>query len=184
MARSTRIDLSLWSMNSENRRVSKKHSDTSFTRAVYRADEFDTSDPDFRTLCLEYIKEIFNLQHSQPEDKLECILSNNQATHIVKYTDDTNTPLAYVLLLQDENMSHFWFSFYDLSLQKSSFGLYLMIQETIRALEANQDFMYLGTAYGAKGRYKCNFDSLEYWNGNSWCTDKAKLKSLLREETN
>ncbi len=84
-----------------------------------------------------------------------------------------------VFLVRDETMVHYWFSFYGLDLKKKSFGIWMMLQEIQRAKECGMHYVYLGTCYGKKGRYKMNVNRFEFWNGTCWIQNKKQLQQLL-----
>ncbi len=180
MARSVRVDLTLFEPTSENRRILKKF-DTPFTRAVKPIDQFDIFDSKFIDFCTRYFKEVHEIDAT---DKINTVLSAGFITDIVIYTDTDNKVIGYVFLAQDEKMMHYWFSFYDVLFQKRSLGMWMMLQEIIEAHKSGKKFAYLGTGYGEKSKYKQNFQPLEYWDGNEWHSDKQTLKELGKTDTN
>jgi arginyl-tRNA--protein-N-Asp/Glu arginylyltransferase len=176
MARSLRINLALWEQNSENRRIWKKFVLMGKKTPIKK---FDISTPQFLNFCTDY----FEKRHGKgvmSEERLKHILSFF-VTHIVSY--ETGEGVAgYVFLAEDKEMTHFFYSFYDLSLAQQSLGLWLMQDQILRAQEDGKKYFYLGTGYGDKGLYKTNFDSLEFWDGEEWVGDTKLLKQLCRED--
>ena len=176
-ARSFRIPLEELKITSENRRVLRKFAQLP-KRKVISASEFDFNNNDFQHFCVTYLEKILSLNGKQ---KLQDMLKTNLITEVVAYTDKTGVQ-GYVFLVQDATITHFWFSFYALGQAKKSFGVYMMLQEIQAAKELKKQYMYLGTCYGAKGRYKQNFKPFEYWDGNKWIRDEKKLKDLISKE--
>lgn len=180
MARSARVALDGFSPSSENRRIAARF-DNHFTKEIVPLSEFDIRDEGFRSFCLEY----FAKRHGEnvmPPTRLDTILGCGFITHIVRYTNAEGAPVAYVFLADDPTMSHFWFSFYDLSLAFKSLGMWLMIDCAREAARSGKRYFYIGTVYGEKALYKTNFESLEFWDGNVWVQDIRKLKALSRQD--
>lgn len=178
MARSARVPLKRFSLNSENRRIAKKH-DGVFEKSRVPIADFDVTDENFLSFCLEY----FKARHGDvmPRERLEFLLSLNLISHIVIYQKE-GVILGYIFEVSDEEMTHFWYSFYDLSYLQQSLGLWLMLDNLKDAHAADREHFYLGTAYGAKGLYKTNFEPLEFWDGSTWNSDTKQLKELCRRD--
>lgn len=179
MARSARIPLAAWSLTSENRRIAKRHEGAFVRRSIAIAD-FGTNDANFTTFCLAY----FKARHGEgimPEARLQFILSLDLITHIVEYKKG-DVLVAYVFEVRDSGMTHFWYSFYDLSYLQQSLGLWLMLDSARETKQPSADHFYLGTAYGEKGLYKTNFTPLQFWDGTSWREDSKQLKALCRAD--
>jgi len=181
MARSTRIALPNWKPNSENRRVSKKYPQETITRTEYTKDAFEFTD-EFYTFCLAYF-ERHHGKHTMPRKRLEHIVQESALTHVVEYKDG-DTLMGYVFLAQDQQMLHVWFYFYTDELAKSSFGMWVMINEATVAQEKGKRYFYLGTAYGDKSRYKMNFSNIEFWDGEAWLQDtkNKEVKGRIKND--
>lgn len=178
MARSARLALPRFELTSENRRIAKKH-DGVFEKKRIPIEEFDLNNETFLLFCLTY----FKTRHgdSMPEERLKFILSLDLISHIVVYKKDENI-VAYIFEVSDEQMTHFWYSFYDLAYLRQSLGLWLMLDSIRDAKNAERAHFYLGTAYGEKGLYKTNFDLLEFWDGERWNPDVKALKQLCKND--
>ena len=176
-ARSFRIPLELLNITSENRRVLRKFIQST-KRKVIPASEFDFNNHQSQRFFITYLEKVLSLNGKQ---KLQDVIKINLITDVVVYTNETGVQ-GYVFLVQDETITHFWFSFYALRQLKRSFGVYMMLQEIQAAKELKKQYMYLGTCYGEKGRYKRNFTPFEYWDGNKWVRDEKNLNSLISKE--
>ena len=178
MARSARVPLGRFTLSSENRRIAKKH-DGSFEKERIPIAEFNTTDEAFLSFCLEY----FRARHgdAMPSARLDFILSLELISHIVVYKKE-GAVVGYIFEVSDDLMTHFWYSFYDLSYLQQSLGLWLMLDSMRDAGEAGRTHFYLGTAYGEKGLYKTNFEPLEFWDGATWNNDVKGLKELCRKD--
>jgi hypothetical protein len=178
MARGTRADIRLWEPTSENRRVLRLF-DNQFQKYVKKPEDI-RHDEVFFELCLSY----FNLAHGSvmPRERLELILDMGLVSSVIEYQKD-GVPQAYLLLVEDETMSHYWFSFYKHEYAKTSLGMWLALDH-IRELRKNgKKYFYFGTCYAEKALYKTNVEPLEFWNGSEWVHDTALLKSLCRSDT-
>lgn len=179
MARSARISLENFIFNSENRRIAKKF-DGQFQKERIPLSKFNLRDEKFLSFCVEY----FEKRHGpnvMPRERLLFILESGLFSDIVIYK--TGGALkAYIFEPADNEMSHFWYSFYDLELIYKSLGMYLMVDAVRAASDAGKRYFYLGTVYGDRALYKTNFDNLEWWTGSEWSGDTKKLKELSRSD--
>lgn len=172
-ARSARIRLKDFTLSSENRRIAKKF-DGSFTKTHLQGPPPEDAMP----FCLAYFKERHGPE-AMPRERLEVIFA--QVTHTTVYRRGEQV-VGYVVSIEDGHMSHYWYSFYDLSLAKQSLGLWLMLDSIRDAQAAGRTHYYLGTVYGTKALYKANFEPLEWWSGNAWKSDLARLKELAKSD--
>lgn len=179
MARSIRVPLEAYAPSSENRRILKKFDGMFAAERVDRAAL--AADESFKDCFLSYFAD----RHGQgvmTRERLEGILATVLPLHGIRYRHN-DTPVAYVLEVEGDDMTHYWFSCYDTTYAGSSLGMWLMLDAVRRAKDAGMQHIYLGTAYGEKGRYKMNIAPLEYWNGSAWDADMKRLKQLVVDDT-
>lgn len=177
MARGTRAYIKDWKPTSENRRVLRMF-DGMFEKKIKTVSEI-RNDETFFTLSLSY----FNLAHGNvmPRERLELILDMNLVSSVIEYVQD-GVPQAYLLLVEDAVMSHYWFSFYREEYVKTSLGMWLALDH-IRDLSASgKSYFYFGTCYAEKALYKTNVEPLEFWDGAKWVHDTKRLKELCRSD--
>ncbi len=180
MARSARVRLDSFSLNSENRRIRNKFKDQVFTVKEYPASSFFNNGKMF-DFCLGY----FEKRHGPglfSRERLIRVLSYSPETKIVEYKDQYEVPRAYIIEIDGQNFTHYWFSFYDLSMAYRSFGMWLMMDRVENAKTKGKKYCYLGTVYGHKALYKTNLPSLEYWNGATWMEDIKRLKARAKTD--
>lgn len=177
MARSVRSHIEGWEPTSENRRVLRKF-DGEFTKHT-RSSADVRHDESFFELCLSY----FNLAHGNvmPRERLELILDTGLISRIIEYRKD-NVPVAYLLLVEGETFSHYWFSFFKQEFMKSALGMWLALDH-IREIKDSKKYFYFGTGYAEKALYKTNVEPLSYWDGTEWVKDVKKLKELCRSDS-
>jgi arginyl-tRNA--protein-N-Asp/Glu arginylyltransferase len=176
MARSVRSYVRNWEPTSENRRVLRKF-DGEFVK-MSRSVEDLRHDEGFFDICLSY----FNLAHGNvmPRERLELILDTGLISRIIEYRKD-ETPVAYLLLVEGENFSHYWFSFFKQEYMKSALGMWLALDH-IREIKDKKEYFYFGTGYAEKALYKTNVEPLSFWNGTEWINDTKLLKELCRSD--
>lgn len=175
LARSVRVPLSLFTPSSENRRVLKKFDGTLTAHTMTRT-ELTESD-EFKQLFLEYFKTRHGETVMSPE-RLEGILKSVLPLRAIRY-EDAQGVAGYVLEAADGPYLHYWYSAYRADLAQSGLGLWMMTDALRRAQAEGREYVYLGTAYGEKGRYKMNFEPLQYFDGEEWKQDLASLKTLV-----
>ncbi|KND50577.1 MAG: hypothetical protein AB202_03790 [Parcubacteria bacterium C7867-007] len=178
MSRSVRVPVGIHTPSSENRRILKKFNDQ-FNCTYLEGDELKAS-PSFRALMLAYFAERHGTDIMPPE-RLEQILKRDIPLRAAEYRHN-DVPVAYVLEVVEGSFLHYWYSCYDLTHANGSLGMWLMLDAIRRAQEEHREYVYLGTAYGEKGRYKTNIAPLEFWDGNTWNSDSALLSQLMKKD--
>lgn len=179
MARSIRVPLSAFTPTSENRRILKKF-DGQFDIEQLSREALIQSEP-FKDCFLSYFADRHG-QSVMSRERLEGILTTELPLRGMRYSHN-GIPAAYVLEVQEGRIAHYWFSCYDTSYAGSSLGMWLMLDAVRRAKDVGYSHLYLGTAYGEKGRYKMNINPLEFWSGTEWDTDLKRLKQLVTDDT-
>jgi hypothetical protein len=184
MARSGRIHLPDWELDSECRRVVKKF-DSIFKREVVPFAEFKR-DGEFERFWLDY----FARTHGatvMPRERIELIFSFGIISHIGIYRDASGKVGGYTLEVATGNIAHDWYQAWSPEFDKQSFGMWLLIETGRAAKERGATYYYPGTFYGNSNgaSYKTNLPSVEYWNGESWVKDDtlSKLKSRLKTDS-
>ncbi len=177
MARSVRVPLGSWQPSSENRRIARKFEGT-FTRTLLSQAEL-ADDPNFLPCFLAYFRERHG-ERVMSEERARGILGTPLPLRGVRYENGEGLA-GYVLEVASGGLVHYWYSCYTPTYAGTSLGMWLMLDAVARAKEDGHTHLYLGTAYGAKGRYKTNFSPLEFWDGGEWRTDEHTLKALIAE---
>ncbi len=178
MARSLRLRASAFSPTSENRRVLQKF-DGQFTYD-YLAPAAFRADPHVRALFLDYFKQ----RHGEgvmPAARIDDLFTKDLPLRIVRYMNE-GTPVGYVLEVVENDFIHYWFSAYELEYAYTSLGMWLMIDAARRAKEEGRTYLYVGTGYGEKAKYKTNLPDIEFWDGTSWQDDAKELRSRMKAD--
>lgn len=180
MARSGRLYLPEFELDSECRRVAKKF-DGKFTRITTPLREFEVTE-EFIQFWLSY----FARAHGSavlPREKLMHWLNFGIISHVGTYKDENGKVVAYSLEVSDETMTHDWYQAYAEELDKQSFGMWLLIDIARAAKSRGATYYYPGTVYGGATDYKTNFPSLEFWNGEAWIKDPKNRALKARTST-
>lgn len=182
LCRSLRINTSLFTNSSENRRVARKVEDLAITTHRYEADGFDRTKPDFVEFCLAYTNSRFSHGDMSPE-RFEYIMSRDYANRILEFRSHDRT-IGYTLFAHTDQCLHHWFCFFDTELMDSApLGKYMMRYTIDRAKANNIPYVYLGTCYKESWLYKVrDFNGVERRDGNIRQTDIERLKQLCKSD--
>ncbi|HEX5774767.1 MAG TPA: GNAT family N-acetyltransferase [Candidatus Paceibacterota bacterium] len=179
MARSVRVPLDRFVPSSENRRVLKKF-DGEFAVEILDRETL-AHDAAFVPCFLSYFAD----RHGQgvmSAERLDGILETTLPLRAVRYRKEGSS-VAYVLEVADGAFTHYWYCCYSSAYAKTSLGMWLMLDGVRRAKDEGRSFLYLGTAYGEKGRYKMNIAPLSFWDGTDWQEDEKRLKALIATDS-
>ncbi len=177
--RSARVVLKDFELSSENRRIAKRF-DGMFQKELIPIAQF-TPDDHFWDLSLTYFAEKHGA-NAMPRARIEALFAAGIITTVITYQHEAEI-VGYVLEVEDGDMGHFWYSFYDLRYAQQSLGMWLMLDCVRSAKERGFSYYYLGTVYGEKALYKTNFEPLEWWDGTGWNSDQKLLKERGRTES-
>ena len=180
MARSGRVHLPDWELDSECRRVAKKFE--SFTRETIPFKEFPI-DAAWKQFWLDYFARVHG-PSVMPAALLDFILDFGTISQVGIYRDAQSKTCGYSLEVATETMTHDWFHAWGPELDKSSFGMYVLLDIGRVAKALGAKYYYCGTVYGDSNgaSYKTNLPDLEYWNGKEWVRDVKQLKSRLKTD--
>ena len=183
LARSIRINLKNYDRLSENNRVIRKVDEKlDISYKILDKSKFNHS-REFKNFFLNYSKKRFS-NKSLSRERLDLILIRENYNKIFIFYRKNN-PIGYVLTYTNENMIHFWFSFYDTKFMKNfSLGKYIMEQVIFYSKKHKINFVYLGTCYGKKALYKVrDFKGIEFYDGNEWNDNVKVLKKLCKKDS-
>lgn len=176
--RSLRIDLSKFTLSSENRRVLKK-----------------TEGLQLQSVALpysDYSWEIGKLGKDFYEDKFGAgTFSANKIKELLTDGDKSNfntllvyqytsTPVGYSITYQNSDILHYSYPFYDRATTVSNLGLGMMLRAILHAQETGKKYIYLGSAQRPTDIYKLQFSGLEWFDGKKWQTSKEELEKILK----
>jgi len=180
MARSGRIHLSSFELDSECRRVAKKFE--GFSRETLPIKDFPITD-EWKQFWLDY----FARAHGNavmPKERLDLVFDFGIVTHIGIYKDEKGVARGYSMEIWSDSSTHDWFHAWDKEMDKTSFGMYILLDIARVAKERGAEYYYCGTVYGNSNgaSYKTNLPGLEYWSGEKWMRDEDTLKKRLKSD--
>lgn len=180
LARSLRVDLDRFTDSSENRRMHRKISGLNIQMSV-RSKAKVLGEEAFLPFAQAYAQA--RIGAAMPFERLQYILSMSCGTHLFTFLKDRE-PVGYVLACLNQNILHYWFSFFDLDLMRShSIGKWMMWKIISWAKENALDYVYLGTCYGDKSLYKVrDHHGLSFFDGAKWNQDMKLLKSWCKQD--
>jgi len=179
--RSLRIDLSSFSLSSENRRILRKAHEITLSvhllpYAAYHwhigklAKDFYDTKFGVGTFSANKVKELLTDQDKSNFNRLYEYHRGNQS-------------IGYAICLETEQMVHYSYPFYDLSSNAYPFnpntGMGMMLLAIEQAHEHGKQYFYLGSAQRPGDTYKLQFAELEWWTGEYWSRDTEELKRIL-----
>jgi len=200
--RSVRIDLSKFSLSSENKRILRKtehiviegedipHQNYSWEIGKMAKDFYDTKfGPG--TFSANKIKELltdpenssFNLLSTfyDGTDK-KCISYGDEEPYgkmLMQKLDATTLALGYAICYETFQFIHYSYPFYNLKKAPKSMGMGMMLREILSAVQWGKQYVYLGSAQRPGDTYKLQFTGLEWFDGKKWCDDLEELKTIL-----
>ncbi|GAB4157463.1 MAG: hypothetical protein Fur003_1210 [Candidatus Dojkabacteria bacterium] len=176
LARSARVKINDFLMNSENRRIERK---TDFLRVeLHPLNEFN-----YDFTIGKFAKDFYDQKFGEgtmSAQKMKWIFTSDTFTHVLLYKDKDNTTLGYCPIIMTKKMMHYAYPFYDLSHPSKDLGMGMMLLAIKKAKELALDYVYLGTVYTETSLYKAQFNGFEYFNGCKWDSDIEDLKDTIR----
>ncbi len=181
LARSLRVNLDQFSDTSENRRLDRKISELDITLDCQPKEKVLEIDSALHDFCLTYTKQ--RIGENMPAERLKYIWTLSTGSHIFTFSTPSKK-VGYVLASIQDNMLHYWFSFFDLDLMRShSIGKWMMWRVISWAKEKGLDHIYLGTCYGTKSLYKVrDHKGLSFYDGLGWNENMRTLKDWCKQD--
>lgn len=182
LARSLRVDLSLFKESSENRRVNRKIEPLKPSFEVIPVKDFNLEDSEFVSYCLDFAAKRFSEPISL--DRLKYIFGTKSISHIFQFSIEEKR-VGYVISIVEKGILHYWFAFFDQEYQSYALGKWMMFSVIKWAQDQKMEYVYLGTCYGEKSLYKVrDFKGLSYFDGNQWDTNIKILKNKCKTDQN
>ena len=184
LARSVRVDLKNFEDTSENRRIDRSIRLLDIELSLIKKEDMDIEEPSFQTFCAEYIQERIG-EENMSQERFHYILQKGIGSHFfVFYSHQEKKKIGYVYAVLEQDMVHYWFSFFDTKYMKEySLGKWMMWRVIRWAKDNTLKYVYLGTAYNTKSLYKArDHKGIEFFNGYKWDTDIGVLKRYCQED--
>lgn len=194
--RSLRINLSKFSLNSENRRILRKNEDLTvefnklplenYSWEIHKlGKEFYSTKFGDGTMSAMKIKEMFTDVEKSNMNGVFVYQSKKSEVKSQKETSNEGQRLeasGYCLCYSNNKIIHYAYPFYDLSQINTTLGIGMMTLAINFAKENGYEYIYLGSVADSSSRYKLQFDGLEWWDNDKseWSSDLTKLKDLIK----
>jgi len=175
--RSLRIDLSNFTLNSENKRIIKKFSNFDITNITLPI-ELKNYDWNIHKMGKMFYKEKFdNVKFSAV--KIKQLLTTNNSFNILLVYKVSDNIAGYCICYQGKNILHYAYPFYEFNKHPKNLGMMMMINSILYAQNKNLKYIYLGSVKNKSDLYKLQFKSIEWFDGFKWHSDLTKLKSIF-----
>ncbi len=175
LARSCRVDLSKFSLSSENKRIIKKTTDLSFEVKDLACFNYT---PQIQKQCKDWAK-LRGWKIST--QSLKHIFKGGFFNQVFVWKKG-NEVVGYQVIFKDSKLIHTAHLFYNPEKGGKDLGMRMLIEATIWGEKKEKRYHYLGTAYGGTGFYKRNLAGFEFFNGFSWSNNIQEWKYLDQRE--
>jgi len=184
--RSLRIVLDKFSLNTKNNRVLRRNTDISIVAKQLPMSNQDYSWQIHQLGSNFYRSKFGDMIMSASKIKSMCTSNKENPNFILKYINQQNIVVGYCISYQTDNILHYAYPFYDLSIPKDKFlGMAMIIKAILYSKSSNKKYFYLGSVVDPKSIYKLQFNGIEWFDESLmiWITDIKKLKSILLDNT-
>lgn len=175
--RSVRIDLSIFELSSENRRILKKNSDIALGMTSIPMKNYDWH---IGKLAKDFYETKFGPNIMSAQKIKEILTDNNKSNFnsLLSYSKDSQ-PFGYAISFENQSLLHYSYPFYDLVSAPKDIGLGMMTMAIQYAKEKGLKYVYLGSLQRRGDIYKLQYAGLEWFDGNIWKKDLNQAKKIL-----
>ena len=182
--RSVRVDLSKFTLSSENRRVLNK-----LPNLNVEIIDLPIPEPDYSWSIHKLGKDFYENKFgskifSAGKIKQLLIDSNNSNFNLLLKYIDNGQALGYAIAYHNAEMLHYAYPFYDFQKYSNNYGMGMMLKAILWAKEQGKKFVYLGSVTEAIDKYKLQFAGLEWFDREKWSSDLAALKKIIESSEN
>jgi len=179
LCRNVRVDLSLFELSSENRRILKKTEGIS--ASLVPLSQFNYS-IEVQKLCHDYAekrlgKDVF------PVPAIKSIFSGQVYNQVLVFKNNEEDEVGYAVCFANNNLMQYAHAFYNLNFLRENLGARMMLEAVNLAKENHHKYIYLGTCYQEVSLYKTEFKGIEFFNGFSWSKNLTELKKLIQRRS-
>lgn len=178
LCRSLRVSCDAFYLSSENKRVLSKNKKLEIK--LIRKNDITLTD-EIISMCMESAEARFD-NNVMTYERLTALLSSIHTTHYLVLMDDEKIIGLVTCLSDGYTFVHYNFSFFSNYDGYSNLGIYMMTKAIQLISSLGMDFIYLGTAYNERSKYKLQFHGMEFFNGIEWRNDLKELKFLLKRD--
>lgn len=181
--RSLRINLSTFSLNSENRRILRKFPNTELL-CIDIPLEISDYDWKIHKLGSDFYKTKFGEGIFSANKIKELVTTKHNFNLLLKFTEKEITK-GYVICYRNikNNFIHYAYPFYEIKDINTNLGIYMMTKLISVAKENHYRYVYLGSVHDPSSKYKLQFEGAEWWDyeNETWSNDLVRVKSLISD---
>ena len=181
--RSVRINLTKFSLSSENRRILKKAEHLGLIAITLPLGETDY-DYTLGKFAKDFYEHKFGagiMSAVKVKEMLTDSVKSNFNT-MLRYTDiPSKNIIGHSICYMNTDILHYSYPFYDLDAPKHT-GLGMMTLAIEFAKEKGLKYVYLGSLQRPADTYKLQFEGLEWFDEKVWSTDYGKVKKILASD--
>lgn len=159
---SSRSNLLLFNLNSENRRIITKTQDFSYTFQPLSTFEYDLNIQKNIHLWINQLGWDF------PISSVKKIFTDHIFNYLYIWKNSQNQVVAYSICYFSDQISHIAYVFYNPDFSHNNLPIRLVLQTIIDSYDKNLKFCYLGRFSPDVGYYKRNMPGFQYFKDNSW----------------
>lgn len=161
---SSRTDLSLFQLSSENRRILKKTDNFFFEKLPLKNFHFEINTQK------QINKWLKKLEWDFPASSIKTIFTNHIFNYLYVWYDSSKNICAYSICYQDKNISHIAYVFYNPIYAHNDLPIRLSLQVIIDSFQDKLKYCYLGrfNPQSKLGFYKRNFPGFQYFTQGQW----------------
>ena len=176
--RSVRINLKKFRLSSENRRILKKTDAISLQPLALPLSTYDFA---IGKSAKDFYEEKFGpgIMSAQKIKEMITDAGKSNFDTLLSYALDSKT-IGYAICYENEQMLHYSYPFYDLTLAPKDMGMGMMIRAVSYAQEKGLSYTYLGSLQRPGDTYKLQFEGLEWFDGTVWSEDIEKAKETIQ----
>lgn len=177
--RSVRIDLTNFSLSSENKRILKKNDALSLEVHTIPYNEYNWQ---IGKLGKDFYEQKFGPKIFSA-NKIKELLTNKtyHFNTLLVYRHKTQGVIGYCIAYENTDMLHYSYPFYTLDTENKNLGMGMMLLAITYAQKKEKKYIYLGSAQRNSDSYKLQFKGLEWFDGKKWQSDINDLKLILKE---
>lgn len=178
LSRNIRVNLNLFELSSENRRILKKTEN--FESEIIPLSEFKYT-PQIQKMCLDYSKKKFG-EKVFSSQSIKNIFRGAVYNYVFVFKEiSSGETVGFAVCFISNEMVQYAHSFYSPSLIDENLGARMMLEAVSWAKGNHKKYIYLGTCYEQNALYKTEFKGVEFFNGFRWNSDLEELKELVKE---
>lgn len=161
---SSRSDLKLFQVSSENRRILNKTSSFTFDKLPLNKFQYT---PTIQKQVTSWVKEI---GWDFPVSSIKTVFTNHIFNYVYVWYDQNKQVCAYSICYFDNNISHIAYVFYNPEFAHNDLPIRLSLQVVTDSSEMNLKYCYLGrfNPTSKLGYYKRNFAGFQYFTQGAW----------------